>query len=178
LPLLIKFLVNTASCCSAPFTNPTTTRTCLHTFCRDCITTAVQHSPQCPIDRSSLSLDDLSPANPIVKHVSEIRIIVQEKALTYKPQLVDELIIECPNRVSGCTQTFQRQLLSAHVKDTCQYIEIPCSEEQCDNLILRKDVGKHQDACVYRSTECDGCGAIIKYSDLNVRAYDNSFVIY
>ncbi|KIK44043.1 hypothetical protein CY34DRAFT_803178 [Suillus luteus UH-Slu-Lm8-n1] len=140
--------------CHAPFTNPTTARTCLHTFCRDCITTAVQHSPQCPIDRSSLSLDDLSPANPIVKH------------------LVDELIIECPNRASGCTQTFQRQLLSTHVKDTCPYVEIPCSEEQCDKLILRKDVGKHQDACVYRSTQCDGCGAIIKYSDLSTHNSD------
>ncbi|KAG1746230.1 hypothetical protein EDB19DRAFT_1691362 [Suillus lakei] len=133
----------------APFTTPTTARTCLHTFCHDCITVAVQHSPQCPIDRSSLSLDDLLPANPIVKH------------------LVDELIIECPNRVSGCTQTFQRQLLPIHVKDACQYVEIPCSEEQCDKLILRKDVGKHQDACVYRSTQCDGCGATVKYSDLS-----------
>ncbi|KAG0701360.1 hypothetical protein DFH29DRAFT_1069704 [Suillus ampliporus] len=136
--------------CHAPFTNPTSTRTCLHTFCYDCITVAVHHSPQCPIDRSSLSLDDLLPANPIVKH------------------LVDELMIECPNRVSGCTQTFQRQLLSAHVKDACQYVEIPCSEEQCDKLILRKDLGKHEDACVHRSTQCDGCGATIKYSDLSV----------
>ncbi|KAG0701361.1 hypothetical protein DFH29DRAFT_572195 [Suillus ampliporus] len=77
--------------CHAPFTNPTSTRTYLHTFCYDCITVAVQHSTQCPIDRSSLSLDDLLPANPIVKH------------------LVDDLMIECPNRVSGCTQIFQRR---------------------------------------------------------------------
>jgi hypothetical protein len=150
----------------------------LHTFCHDCIAVAVQHSPQCPIDRSSLSLDDLSPANPIVKHVSETHSTVQEKSLTYKRQLVDELIIECPNRASGCMQTFQRQLLSAHIKDTCQYVEMPCSEEQCDKLILRKDVGKHQDACVYRSTQCDGCGATIKYSDLSVRVCDDSFLTY
>ncbi|KAG1855711.1 hypothetical protein DFJ58DRAFT_659783 [Suillus subalutaceus] len=123
--------------CHAPFTNPTTARTCLHTFCHDCIAVAVQHSPQCPIDRSSLSLDDLLPANPIVKH------------------LVDELIIECPNRVSGCTQTFQRQLLSAHVKDTCQYVEIPCSEEQCDKLILRKDT--HNSECPSKSATCSFC---------------------
>ncbi|KAG1878382.1 hypothetical protein F4604DRAFT_2001900 [Suillus subluteus] len=123
--------------CHAPFTNPTTARTCLHTFCHDCISVAVQHSPQCPIDRSSLSLDDLLPANPIVKH------------------LVDELIIECPNRVSGCTQTFQRQLLSAHVKDTCQYVEIPCSEEQCDKLILRKDT--HNSECPSKSATCSFC---------------------
>ncbi|KAJ8588485.1 hypothetical protein M405DRAFT_714291, partial [Rhizopogon salebrosus TDB-379] len=58
--------------CSAPFTNPTIARTCLYVFCSDFVTAALQHSPQCPMDRSSLTLDDLSPANPIVKHVSEI----------------------------------------------------------------------------------------------------------
>jgi hypothetical protein len=55
-----------------------------------------------------------------------------------------------------------------HIKDACQYVKIPCSEEQCDKMILRKDVGKHEDACVYRSTQCDGCGVIIKHSDLSV----------
>jgi len=83
-------------------------------------------------------------------------------------QLVDELIIECPNRTSGCIQTFQRQLLSAHIKDACQYVEIPCSEEQCDKMIFRKDVGKHKDTCVHRSTQCEGCGTTVKHSDLSV----------
>jgi hypothetical protein len=41
----------------------------MHTFCYDCLVEAVRHSPHCPIDRSSLSMDDFSPANPIVKHV-------------------------------------------------------------------------------------------------------------
>lgn len=35
-------------------------------------------------------------------------------------------------------------------------------------MILRKDRGKHADVCVHRSTECDGCGTSIKYSDLTV----------
>ena len=35
-------------------------------------------------------------------------------------------------------------------------------------MVLRKDRGKHADVCVHRSTECDGCGASIKYSDLTV----------
>lgn len=35
-------------------------------------------------------------------------------------------------------------------------------------MILIKDRGKHADVCVHRSTECDGCGASVKYSDLTV----------
>ncbi|KAG1735145.1 uncharacterized protein EDB91DRAFT_1295911, partial [Suillus paluster] len=135
--------------CHSPFINPTTARTCLHTFCHEYIIVALQYSSQCPVERSSLSLYDLSPVNPIVKH------------------LVDELIVGCPNRASGCTQTFQRQLLSDHIKDACQCVPIPCSEEQCRRVILRKDVGgEHKDACTYRSTQCDVCGATIKNSNL------------
>lgn len=135
--------------CHAPFTDPTTTKTCMHTFCRDCIVEAVSHSPQCPIDRLPLSVEDLSPANPIVKH------------------LVDELLVECPQRIAGCTHTCQRQLLASHLKDACLYVTMPCTEDDCDLLVLRKDYGKHADACIHRSTRCRGCGISVKYSDLN-----------
>ncbi|KAN0090785.1 hypothetical protein V8E55_004351 [Tylopilus felleus] len=120
----------------------------MHTFCHDCVVEAVRHSPHCPIDRSPLAMDDLAPANPIVKH------------------LVDELIVECPLRSAGCPHTCQRQLLESHVKDACQYATVPCSEEGCHQMILRKDCGKHADVCVHRATECDGCGISVKYSDL------------
>ncbi|KAG8213594.1 hypothetical protein J3R82DRAFT_10263 [Butyriboletus roseoflavus] len=120
----------------------------MHTFCYDCVVEAVRHSPHCPIDRSAVSLEDLEPANPIVKH------------------LVDELIVECPLRNAGCPHTCQRQLIESHVKDACQYVTVPCFEEDCDQMILRKDRGKHADACAHRSTECDGCGSSVKHSDL------------
>ncbi|KIK97126.1 hypothetical protein PAXRUDRAFT_825256 [Paxillus rubicundulus Ve08.2h10] len=94
-------------------------------------------------------MDDLSPANPIVKH------------------LVDELIVECPQRTAGCPHTCQRQLLESHVKDACQYVALPCSEESCDQLVLRKDRGKHADVCIHRYTQCDGCGLSAKYTELN-----------
>lgn len=121
----------------------------MHTFCRDCIVEAISHSPQCPIDRLPLSVEDLSPANPIVKH------------------LVDELLVECPQRIAGCTRTCQRQLLASHLKDACLYITVPCPEDDCDLLVLRKDCGKHADVCIHRSTRCQGCGISVKYSDLN-----------
>ena len=81
---------------------------------------------------------------------------------------MDELVVECPLRTAGCPNTCQRQLLESHMRDTCQYVMVPCSEEGCDQMILIKDRGKHADVCVHRSTECDGCGASVKYSDLTV----------
>ncbi|KAG1836150.1 hypothetical protein DFJ58DRAFT_819426, partial [Suillus subalutaceus] len=48
---------------SFPFTSLARSRT----FCHDYITVSIQHSPQCPIASFSLSLDDTSPANPIMK---------------------------------------------------------------------------------------------------------------
>ena len=54
---------------------------------------------------------------------------------------MDELIVECPNRSLGCTHTCQRLLLSAHVKESCQYVEVPCAEESCGKTVLRKDLG-------------------------------------
>ncbi|KAI6157503.1 hypothetical protein BKA82DRAFT_995827 [Pisolithus tinctorius] len=135
--------------CHAPFTDPTTTRTCMHTFCRDCIVEAVSHSPQCPIDRLPLSVDDLSPANPIVKH------------------LVEELLVECPQRIAGCTYTCQRQLLASHLQNACLYVTVPCPEDDCDLSIFRKNLGKHADVCIHRSTQCQGCGVSVKYGDLN-----------
>ncbi|KAL4074228.1 hypothetical protein J3A83DRAFT_4508951 [Scleroderma citrinum] len=134
---------------SAPFTNPATTRTCMHTFCYDCIAEAVRHSPQCPIDRLPLSTVDLSPANPIVKH------------------LVDELLVECPHQSAGCTHISQRQLLDSHLQHTCPYVTVPCPEIDCDQSILRKDCGKHANVCVHRSTLCQGCGISVKYGNLN-----------
>ncbi|KAG9316275.1 hypothetical protein JVU11DRAFT_2305 [Chiua virens] len=101
-----------------------------------------------PIDRSALSMEDLTSANPIVKH------------------LVDELIVECPMRTSGCPHTCQRQLLESHMKDACQYVTVPCSEEDCDQMVLIKDRGKHADVCVHRSIDCDGCGVSVRHSDL------------
>ena len=129
-----------------PFIEPTTTRTCFHTFCRDCIIRAIAHVPQCPIDRSPLELDDLTPANPIVRAVSIPPIV----PICHHPlimfdwvrQLVDELVVECPRRPSGCTITCQRQLLATHLKDACPYTRPSSSSSQNHS---DQDTQSHQD---------------------------------
>ncbi|KAL1717415.1 hypothetical protein EV715DRAFT_203341 [Schizophyllum commune] len=87
----------------APYIDPVTTRTCYHTFCRECIGRALAHSSHCPVDRSPLTSEDLIPASPIVI------------------ALLDELEVECIHRSAGCKTTCQRQSLASHLKDSCQY---------------------------------------------------------
>ncbi|KAG8999119.1 hypothetical protein FRB90_012146 [Tulasnella sp. 427] len=62
--------------CRNPFIDPVSTTTCSHTFCSECIASALMVSQQCPVDRSPLTSAQLHPAATIVRN------------------LVDELIVE------------------------------------------------------------------------------------
>ncbi|KAJ7217901.1 hypothetical protein GGX14DRAFT_517238 [Mycena pura] len=144
--------------CRMPFIEPATTRSCAHTFCRTCIVQALGHAPQCPVDRSPLSVDDLQPANPIIR------------------SLVDELIVECIHRPSGCPHTCQRQILTTHVADACPYSPVSCPKGECDQTLVRKDAQSHK--CPHTLVPCDLCGAQIQFADLqtHISECDNTTV--
>ncbi|KJA27903.1 hypothetical protein HYPSUDRAFT_130585 [Hypholoma sublateritium FD-334 SS-4] len=91
--------------CRAPFTDPTTTRTCAHTFCAECILRALSHASACPIDRTPLTPADLAPADPIVR------------------SLVDEMRVECVHSAAGCAHVGQRQDMALHLREECVYAE-------------------------------------------------------
>ncbi|KAF7361770.1 TRAF-type zinc finger protein [Mycena venus] len=133
--------------CRMPFVEPVTTRTCSHTFCRDCIIQSISHARQCPIDRSALSVDDLLPANSIIR------------------SLVDELIVECIHHSSGCTHTCQRQLLTAHVMDVCPFSRVPCPKGECTEHLARTDAESHH-CSAHTLAPCDSCGAEFQLDDL------------
>ena len=82
--------------------------------------------------------------------------------------MVDELIVECINSSAGCKHTCQRQLLSSHLRDTCEYVQVPCSEEGCDKLVYRKNLGKHTHDCIHKILNCDACGASVEAANLQV----------
>ena len=84
---------------------------------------------------------------------------------------MDELVVKCPQGSEGCTHTCQRQLLASHLKESCQYVHVSCSEDSCDQLVLKKDVGKHAHDCASRLTECEGCGSKVKPTDAEVRVH-------
>ena len=82
--------------------------------------------------------------------------------------MVDELIVECINSSAGCKHTCQRQLLSSHLRDTCEYVQVHCSEEGCDKLVYRKNLGKHTHDCIHKILNCDACGASVEAANLQV----------
>ena len=76
--------------------------------------------------------------------------------------------MECAQRTEGCTHTCQRQLMASHLKESCQYVHVPCSQAGCEEFVLRKDVGKHTETCANRLIICEGCGNNVRQSDLEV----------
>ncbi|KAJ7045669.1 hypothetical protein C8F04DRAFT_1065653 [Mycena alexandri] len=144
--------------CRMPFIEPATTRTCSHTFCRDCIVEAIGHARQCPVDRSPLSAEDLVPANSIIR------------------SLVDELIVECIHRASGCPHTCQRQLLTAHIMDVCPFSSVACPKGECDQILARIDAKSHR--CPHTRVSCELCGVKMQLDDLknHIRECTDSIV--
>lgn len=102
--------VQTCSICQSALVDPVTTTSCKHTFCRNCITTALQHNPQCPIDRSALTLHSLRDTEQLVK------------------LMLDELKVRCA--AEGCEEVMQRGLLLAHSR-SCLKGLVKCDDPEC-----------------------------------------------
>ncbi|KAH9942272.1 uncharacterized protein BXZ73DRAFT_74557 [Epithele typhae] len=134
-PNLLIQAIQCCCICRSPFIGPYTTRTCFHTFCYECIASAITVNQQCPIDRTPLALADLQPADPLIRN------------------LVDELVVNCPRQSLGCRAVCQRHLLPVHLKDACQYLEITCPEESCSCRVLKKDLQDHK--CALSSAQKD-----------------------
>lgn len=83
--------------------------------------------------------------------------------------MVDELIVECPNRPTGCEFTCQRHLLVAHLKDDCSFVEVQCPDPECPKNALRKDILRNDTPrCPHCLIVCGGCGTEMKIAELGV----------
>ena len=93
---------------------------------------------------------------------------------------MDELIVECLNRPSGCEFTCQRHLLAAHLKDDCLYVEAPCPDPECPKKALRKDILRNNDVprCPHCLIICDGCGTEMKAAELGVSERTTDIVLH
>ncbi|KIY62830.1 hypothetical protein CYLTODRAFT_438788 [Cylindrobasidium torrendii FP15055 ss-10] len=128
--------------CRAPFVDPVTTQACSHTFCRGCISEALEHSLQCPVDRLPLTPEDLTSAGPLIR------------------SLVDELLVSCPN--NDCPHVCQRDLLQGHL-DACEFLIVDCPEQSCHQMVVRKDAVNG--ACIHSAVICSECYAEVAMSE-------------
>ena len=53
----------------------------------------------------------------------------------------------------------------AHVKE-CEYKEVRCQFNKCGKVMLRGQLGEHEDVCTFREIKCrKSCGLMISYVD-------------
>ncbi|KAJ8102165.1 hypothetical protein POJ06DRAFT_248973 [Lipomyces tetrasporus] len=124
-------------CCSA-FVDPCYTK-CGHTFCSVCLYRALAQSQKCPVDRGPLSDDDICPPPKILSN------------------MVNELLVYCPNVDKGCKSTVQRCLLRHHLQDKCRYTLLACPSDACTELIERRFIDRDPANCFHRPIMCPDC---------------------
>ncbi|KAK9240899.1 hypothetical protein V1525DRAFT_369542 [Lipomyces kononenkoae] len=124
-------------CCSA-FVDPCYTK-CGHTFCSVCLYKALAQSQKCPVDRGPLSDEDIYPPPKILSN------------------MVNELLVYCPNADKGCQSIVQRFLLRHHLKDNCLYAPVECPSEECTELIERRFTRRDPTKCFHKRMICPDC---------------------
>lgn len=132
--------------CRSPLVDPVYT-TCLHVFCSSCINEALKRSQSCPIDRKTLTPEEISPAPIMIAN------------------LVNELVVYCPNSELGCETTCARYLLEGHLTHDCGYVLVDCRGRGCEGKIFRKDAGWD---CLHKKVECTSCYERVRKMDLEV----------
>jgi hypothetical protein len=130
--------------CHSPLTDPVHTK-CRHTFCSTCIAGALETSKTCPVDRKPLKLEDVSAAPIMISN------------------LVNDLVVLCPNFELGCCMTCARHLLGGHLREDCAFVSVQCAG--CNDKILRKDSGSE---CLHQLVECRFCFSSFRRLDMEV----------
>nr|CAG8560450.1 9128_t:CDS:2 [Entrophospora candida] len=149
--------------CRTPFVEPVVLESCGHTFCKLCINQSITSTKSiCPIDRSPLSdtKNQLKPASKLIVN------------------MVNELLVYCPNRELGCSHVGERQLIHSHIKDDCMYLEIQCCLEECKEIFLRKDLSKHIEKCLPKIVDdCELCNLKKKsFSSKDLQVSSENFI--
>ncbi|WWC91595.1 uncharacterized protein L201_006541 [Kwoniella dendrophila CBS 6074] len=135
----------TCAICQSALVDPVTTTSCKHTFCRDCINQAITINPQCPIDRSALTITSLRDTEQLVK------------------LMLDELKVKCV--AEECGMVMERGLLLSHLR-SCPKAIVTCQDGDCGLSMSRHRLPHHRAyECFQRRMECDRCKTILIFKD-------------
>ena len=115
---------------------------CDHTFCRECINEALNHSNLCPIDRFPLSG----------------RLSLQKAHKIVLNQL-DALLVKCP----CCAAPVPRAMLQNHLERYCAEALVRCAGKTCTEVVRRKLYGQ---GCLHYDTTCPDCNMIMQEYDM------------
>ena len=133
--------------CTEVLKDPVQCRRNEHHFCRNCITKHLKHSPNCPICQDPLTVETLA------------------KPQRFLANTLACLKISCDNSEHGCRQVVELGSLATHVA-SCGFSPMPCSNDQCEEIISRRDKEIHENkVCDFRRVKCDYCGQMVLYKN-------------
>ena len=118
-----------------------------HHFCRNCIIEHLRHSQNCPTCKDPLTVETL---------VRPQRFLANTLA---------SLKISCDNAQRGCRAVMELGSLNTHVA-SCGFSPVPCSNDQCDEIISRRDKEIHENKfCDFRRVKCDYCDQVVLHKN-------------
>ena len=134
--------------CTEVLRDPVQCRSNEHHFCRNCITEHLKHSQNCPTCKDPLTVETLvRPQRFLANTLSNLK-------------------ISCENSERGCRAVVELGSLITHVA-SCEFNPVPCSNDQCDEIISRRDKEVHESkVCDFRLVKCDYCSETVVYKNL------------
>ncbi|XP_078191931.1 TNF receptor-associated factor 3 isoform X3 [Callithrix jacchus] len=113
---------------------------CGHRFCESCMAALLSSSsPKCTACQESIIKDKVFKDNCCKREILALQIY-------------------CRNESRGCAEQLTLGHLLVHLKNDCQFEELPCVRTDCKEKVLRKDLRDHvEKACKYREATCSHC---------------------
>ena len=134
--------------CREVLRDPVQCRRNEHHFCRSCIIEHLKHSQNCPTCKDPLTIETLV------------------KPQRFLANTLSKLKISCENSERGCPAVVELGSLNTHVA-SCEFNPLPCSNDQCDEIISRRDKEIHESkVCHFRRVKCDYCDETVVYKNL------------
>ena len=133
--------------CKEVLKDPVQCRRNEHHFCRNCIIEHLEHSQNCPTCKNPLTVETLvRPQRFLANTLSSLK-------------------ISCDNAQRGCRAVVELGSLNTHVA-SCGFSPVPCSNDQCDEIISRRDKEIHENkVCDFRLVKCDYCAQMVLYKN-------------
>ena len=133
--------------CTEVLKDPVQCRRNEHHFCRNCIIKHLKNFPKCPTCNDPLTVETLA------------------RPQRFLANTLSCLKISCDNSERGCRKVVELGSLATHVA-SCGFSPMPCSNDQCEEIISRRDKEIHENkVCDFRRVKCDYCGQMVLYKN-------------
>ncbi|XP_006879148.1 PREDICTED: TNF receptor-associated factor 3 isoform X3 [Elephantulus edwardii] len=132
---------------------------CGHRFCETCMAALLSTpSPKCTACQESIVKEKVFKDNCCKREILALQIY-------------------CRNESRGCVEQLTLGHLLVHLKNDCQFEELPCIRTDCKEKVLRKDLRDHvEKACKYREATCNHCKSQVPMITLQVSLLQNESV--